>query len=415
MHTFHLISKKIINLGNIDSISENNIFNFDNIYKISFFIYIQKEYTISSKYKLLNETTTNIFHTNEINEQFFNYFSKIQKTYHAFSRLAFIYKYKRAKIMIETDLFMNELKENDKYIYCLFQNNCKYLFNIRDLIKIIDNSIANTCHYFNNPIPIKNPYNNIVLNKSTLYNIYFFVRNKTLLYPELFYYFFKSNFNLNNFIKQHQNVLRNFSIKKNLKNSNNTTMCDNINCMIEEYNSFIKHRKYQIIIDDSFPKDLLIDIMKPYVELFLISQYSLIYSDRINAEKLLKHKLYKFNQFNPLFSRKTYKKNKISNSSLDVNKLLKFEYNKKHISFYESENIKDKHEFMTSHTDKLIECSDDDEDEDEADGDNERNGNNGNGNNGNGNNGNNNDDDNHHDNNDDDDDHDNDDNDMDIQ
>jgi hypothetical protein len=96
--------------------------------------------------------------------------------------------------------------------------------------------------------------------------------------------------------------------------------------MIEEYNSFIKHRKYQIIIDDSFPKDLLIDIMKPYVELFLISQYSLIYSDRINAEKLLKHKLYKFNQFNPLFSRKTYKKNKISNSSLDVNKLLKFEY-----------------------------------------------------------------------------------------
>ena len=48
--------------------------------------------------------------------------------------------------------------------------------------------------------------------------------------------------------------------------------------MIDEYNTFIKKREKQIIIDHSFPKDLLINIMKPYLELFLKSQYSLLYT-----------------------------------------------------------------------------------------------------------------------------------------
>ena len=64
---------------------------------------------------------------------------------------------------------------NDKNEFCLFQENNKYLFTIQDLIKIIHNSIANTSNFFNNPLAIKNPYNNMLINKSTLYNIYFFI------------------------------------------------------------------------------------------------------------------------------------------------------------------------------------------------------------------------------------------------
>ena len=211
MHTFHLISKKIVGIDNY-TISEPHIFS--NIYKISFFIFIQKTYSIQNKFMFLNEIIQNIFYTEEIKEKFLDYFNKIQKTYNAFSRLAFLYRYKKAKVMVNTDLIMNEIKENDKYIYCLFQNNCKYLFNIHELIKIVDNSIANSHHFFSNPMPIKNPYNNIVLNKSTLYNIYFYIQIKTSLHPELFYYFFKTNFDLNKFVKKHQYLLRNFSIKK---------------------------------------------------------------------------------------------------------------------------------------------------------------------------------------------------------
>jgi hypothetical protein len=356
MHTFNLISKKIVEIGNYDKVEPDpHIFN--NIHKINFFIFFQKIYSIQNKYKFLNETIENIFNTNEVKETFFDHFNKIQKTYNAFSRLALLYKYKRAKIMVNTDLILNEIKENEKYVYCLFQNNCKYLFNIHELIKIVNNSIANSYHFFNNPIPIKNPYNNIVLNKSTLYNIYFFIKSKTILHPEIFHCFFKTNFDLNKFVKKYQYLLRNFSIKNYLTNSSKNSICNNIDSMIENYNFDIYYRQYQIIIDQSFPKDLLIKIMKPYLELFVTSQYSLLYTDRIQCKKLLKKKLYEFNKYNPLFGRKTYKKKQLNfiENAENSNTAERFEYNTKHISFCESENSKDKNDFMTNHSSYLIE------------------------------------------------------------
>jgi len=357
MHTFNLISKKIVEIGNYYDKAEPDPHIFNNIHKINFFIFFQKIYSIQNKYKFLNETIENIFNTNEVKETFFDHFNKIQKTYNAFSRLAFLYKYKRAKIMVNTDLILNEIKENEKYVYCLFQNNCKYLFNIHELIKIVNNSIANSYHFFNNPIPIKNPYNNIVLNKSTLYNIYFFIKSKTILHPEIFHCFFKTNFDLNKFVKKYQYLLRNFSIKNYLTNSSKNSICNNIDSMIENYNFDIYYRQYQIIIDQSFPKDLLIKIMKPYLELFVTSQYSLLYTDRIQCKKLLKKKLYEFNKYNPLFGRKTYKKKQLNfiENAENSNTAERFEYNTKHISFCESENSKDKNDFMTNHSSYLIE------------------------------------------------------------
>jgi len=367
MHTFHFISKKIIDIDNCKDYK--HIFN--NIYTITFFIFIQKTYSIQDKFKFLNETISNIFHTAEMKEQFFDYFNRIQKIYYAFSKFAFVYKYKKAKIMVNTDLIMNEIKENDKYIYCLFQNNCKYLFNIHELVKIIHNSIGNSYHLFSNPTPVKNPYNNIILNKSTLYNIYFFIREKTILQPELFYYFFKTNFNLKHFVQKYQYILRNFSLKNYFKNSTKKTICDNIDCMIEQYNLHIKYRKFQIIIDDTFPKDVLINIMSPYLELFLISQYSLLYNDRINAKKTLEKKLYEFNKYNPLFSRKIYEKRLSSTMNNRIEIVQKFEHNKIHIPFYESENMKDRNNFMTNHMENIDNLRQVEQDNDDGDDDND--------------------------------------------
>jgi hypothetical protein len=257
------------------------------------------------------------------------------------------------------------IKENEKYVYCLFQNNCKYLFKIHELIKIIDNSISNSCEFFSNPISIKNPYNNIILNKSTLYNIYFFVKNKTILHSEILYYFFKTNFNLNDFTKQYQYLLRNFSIQSYLTNSNQDIIIDNIECMIDEYNTFIKKREKQIIVDHTFPKELLIKIMKPYLELFLKSQYSLLYTYRIYCKKILRQKLIDFNKFNPLFGRKFY----IIKKDIFLNKINSFEYNTKHISFYNSGNNEEKTSYMTSHINNISEerSSDSESDSDEDD------------------------------------------------
>ena len=363
MQTFDLISKKIIGI-------ENETFLFTNIHKLNFFIFLQKDYSSKNKFIFLKETIENIFYTEEIREKFLDYFNKIQKTYNAFSRLAFLYKYKKAKIMVNTDLIMNELKENDKYVFCLLQNSYKYFFKIHELIKIIENSIANSCHFFSNPISIKNPYNNIVLNKSTLYNIYFFLRTKSILHSDIFYCFFKTNFHLNNFIKKYQYLLRNFSLKSYLKNSSQYVLVENIECMIDEYNLSIHRREKQIIIDKTFPKDVLIKIMKPYLELFLKYKYSLLHIDRILCKNLLKEKLIEFNKFNPLFGRKNYIiKNNSSNNNVSCIK-----YNTKHISFYNRDNEQEKTNYMNSHdiNSSIVEV-DDDSDSD-TDNDEENNG-----------------------------------------
>jgi len=366
MHTFHLIIKKIID---IDTIATKNLQIFSNIHKINFFIFLQKEYTIQNKFAFLKDILKNIFNTDKINEEFINYFNKIQKTYNAFSKFSLIYRYKKAKVMVDTDLILNEIGENNKFVYCLFQNNCKYLFNIHELIKIIHNSIAHSCHFFSTPIPIKNPYNNIILNKSTLYNIYFYIQNKTVLHPELFYYFFKTNFNLSKFNSEYQHLLRNFAIKNYLNNNSKDVIYNDIEYMINEYNEVIKYRTHQIIVHHTFPKDLLIEIMKPYLLLFIKSHYSFMYTDKLIAKKLLEQKLYEFSKFNPQFGRKIYKKP--VNITIGINKTKFFQYNTKHIAFNESENVKDKNEFMKSHATKLSEelndYYDDDDDDDNND------------------------------------------------
>lgn len=53
MHAFHLINKKLIGI-------EGEI-NFDNIHKINFFIFNQKEYSIKDKYIFLSQILSNIF------------------------------------------------------------------------------------------------------------------------------------------------------------------------------------------------------------------------------------------------------------------------------------------------------------------------------------------------------------------
>ena len=340
MHTFNYIIKKLIDI-------DNNNTKFDNIHKVNYYIFNQKEYSIQNKFIFFNETLHNIFINKQMHEEILDNFYRIQKVYHGFARLAHNYKYKKANLIIETDLIMNPIKENSKNVFCLYQNNYKYLFNIQELIKIINNSIANSTHFFNNPIPIKNPYNNLILNKSTLYNIYFFIKMNTLLNPEIFYYYFKTNFNLNNFVKEYQHLLRDFSIQTYLNNSSKEILHDDVINMIDEYNYISVKYEKQIIVHHEFPIDKLIEIMKPYLKLYLLSHYSLIYVIREKSKKKLLQELTIFKKFNPLFGRRSIK--------IKRNGLSEVSFNMDYDQFNKNENMKDTSEFMINHASKLIE------------------------------------------------------------
>jgi len=179
--------------------TENNIFssNFDKtdkiniLYKALFQSLLWEEITVYKKFSFLNKSLQDIFlRENDKKEEFIYYFCKIQKTYNALNRFAFKYKYNKSKIVVNTDMGLNEINEAQKNILCILHKNAKYLFTANDIVNIINTSLINNYEFFAEPLCIKNPYNNLPFTKSILYSIYLFIKFKTNLRPELLFHFF---------------------------------------------------------------------------------------------------------------------------------------------------------------------------------------------------------------------------------
>jgi hypothetical protein len=185
------------------------------------FLYSTK---LKTKFQFFNDTINDIFICNKTYDfihDFTYLFYKIQKTYNAFRKLSYIYKYKKATIVVDKDMELNEIYENSKNIICIYQNNSKYLFNVKDLIQIINNSLTNSVSFFAEPIYVKNPYNNLPFNKSTLYNIYFYIKFNTNIYAEFVFKYFQTNFDLTIFLHNNEHLIREHSIKNYVMKSPN--------------------------------------------------------------------------------------------------------------------------------------------------------------------------------------------------
>lgn len=309
MNTYSLIIKKIIK-------TDNNFFKYDyendgikGIFKICFNILLNKDLNIKNKFKFFIETLNNFCIKGKIEEEFIAYFCKIQKTYNVLNKFVHNYRYKKSKLVVNTDMCLNELNANDKNVMCLYHNNSKYLFHINDLIKIINSSLTNSYMFFAEPTNIKNPYDNIAFNKSTLYNIYFFIRYKTDFFPELFFKFFYVDFNLTAFKNSNEYLLRKYAIENYVFKSPSNTLIDEINNMIYFFNDFCEHYNVnnKILINKDFPKDILLRVMKPYLLIYFISQYSYFKRDKDDANRQFYVLLIRFNKFNPQFGRKKYR------------------------------------------------------------------------------------------------------------
>ena len=187
-------------------IIEKSTENFNDYFYKSVFSYFSIEeniVNIKNKYLFLQEINRNIFYTEEMKNNIIRFFSQIQKTYFAFSKLALHYKWKKSKIVIETDLGLNPIKLNEKNVICVFHQENRYLFIVSDLINIFTTSLTYSPNFFSSPLTIKNPYNNLPFSKSNLYNIYFTLFFKCIPIPEIIQKFFQSNFDLDFFEMRH--------------------------------------------------------------------------------------------------------------------------------------------------------------------------------------------------------------------
>lgn len=285
---------------------------------------------VKHKYKIFDiHIVNNILISNVLRDKLFDIFFKSQKVYNGFAKLANIYRYKKYKTVISDDLTLNPLDEKNPYTFVLLQNNCKYLFSIRDLINVVETSLLNNTRFFSEPISPKNPYNNMKLNDSSLYNIYF-KKKETLLGSQLFDMYYLSNFSLEKFRLDNEVFLRDITIKNYTYKSPPNILRSSIMQMLNS-NSFTKKLK----IDKDFPNDLLADIFRPFLYNYLLIYYNFIGVEKSHVFDIqLNDKLCSFYNYNPNFGRKYIQKTTIF-GKIEQNIFM----NSNHLNFYNKKII----------------------------------------------------------------------------
>jgi len=298
-----------------------------NMYRILLEKELDYKSFVKYKFSFLTNVLENMFYNEETKDLYFSYFSKIQKTHFAFMRFARFYKYKKAVVQISSDLYMNELDEKQRNVFVLFQNNCKYLFSASDLVNIMNNNLSNSYLFFSEPLIPKNPYNNIAFDIATLYNIYFFMKNRPFAMPVLYQQFFNVDFDLEIFREDNEQLIREESIKRYVYSTSPNILYNTVVSMIESLKS--NNPKYKILcIHKNFPKTKLVEIMRPYLHLYYLSKFYVVGTEKItNSYEILVKKFDLFVRFNPYFGRKLFKKD-------NKNKILVDNYDDNHMNFY---------------------------------------------------------------------------------
>jgi hypothetical protein len=334
----------------------NNIKTF-NVWEPNFFLYVycsNLQYSnntnakyanktfIEKKFYYLKQLLDNIFLNDDSKSAILSVFSKVQRTYYAFAKLANIYRYKKSSIKINVDLYMNELNPNKKSVITILQGDSKYLFLGSDLVKTINSSLLNSSYFFAEPLQPKNPFNNIPFNKSTLYNIYFHIKYNCIINPILFHLFFKANFDPKKFLYDNECIIRDTYIKNYAENSPANVLYRDLVPMLAVNRRFTK----KLLIHDDVPMDQLVDIFRPYFYLFYLNKYGVYGIDKSRRAFIeLKTKLRAFVEYNPMFGRKMYKSEKrfeevkcpeTNTITTDIKISRKYSFNLSHMNFYKN-------------------------------------------------------------------------------
>jgi hypothetical protein len=253
-----------------------------------------------TKFSVLYNMLYNDFVPKQLKEKLLDVFSKAQRHYLSLNRFLNIYKHKRFPTVVTNDLSLNPLRPEDPQTVVILQNKSLYLFLLRDLITIIENALCNSPYFFASPLSPKNPYNNEQFSDSTLYNIYFKMKESSCLPSIAFHMFFLDQFNKNDFLNNNESLIRDIAINKYVLNTPAESLYQPILTMLKS--NFYTNK---LVIDPLFPKNLLAEIFRP----FLLYYYNIHYTRKGEHYKnACSHefniKLKKFYEFNPLFGRK---------------------------------------------------------------------------------------------------------------
>ena len=277
---------------------------------------------IYEKYRNFYQILDNTFMLDHHKANALELFCKTQRTYWAFSRLARIFKIRRAKLQVSCDMYMTPIDPVKTRAILIYQRGANYLFKLSDLINIIHNALSNSPYHFADPIFPKNPYTNIRFSIGAMYEIYYQIRHSDYKMPVLLNAFFQESFDLKRFVYNHEAIIRDVYLEDYVKKTPANELYLETLFMIKIFN-----RPKRLRIHNEFPKDRLVDIMRPYLRLYLIHEYSISdTSKRSESYEVLREKMNKFIEYNPQFGRKIMKRSSGSSS-------FHIDFNDKHVDF----------------------------------------------------------------------------------
>lgn len=248
------------------------------------------------------EHVENPFYSSSQKSELWDIFMKTQQTYNGFEMLSRLWKIKHASVKVSTDLYMNPITVKKGRTMSIYQNGSLYLFTIPDLINVCNSSLMHSPDFFCEPYTPKNPYTNIPFSNAILYSIYDTIRHSNYRMSNLLHLYYLCNFDIDLFYYKHEAFIRDEYINNFIKTTTNNDLYPHVREMLKKV--VIPNK---IIIDKDFPRDLLCNIMRPFLKLYLIHSSSISnteYRYRVYFE--LKYKLSMFQEYNPAFGRKIF-------------------------------------------------------------------------------------------------------------
>ena len=261
----------------------------------------QKDITVVMKFHIINDFQNNPFVSIEKKKEIFNFFSLAQKAVLGFSKLSQIVKMRKCRhYESECDLCLEPLSTlNPKFIVPIIQRNTLYKFRVHDLIRLIQNGLVYAPELFSEPQLAKNPYTNLPFSVTELYNIYFHILKANMKVPILFKIYFLSNFDMTTLLDKYESVLRDESIKCNLKEMDNYDKYDEIMDMVDKY----KRVMSSICIHTDFSQDKVVERFDHTLIHFMYSKYSYNPAFKLKHKNIVINLLKKVNSETPAFGR----------------------------------------------------------------------------------------------------------------
>jgi hypothetical protein len=194
---------------------------------------------------------------------------------------------------------LEPLSENPTHLVDIIQNGWVYTLSIRDLMKIVKNSLLMADDMISNIQFPKNPYTNSRLTKEFLYKTYIKMHMNHMIIPNLFTLFFRTGFDLKRLYLWNEGYFRNEIAYHYYSNESLDEKYESIIFMLRAYNSCFDFLK----IHPNYPKKIVVEAFLQMLNTYSLQQYSLYPSLKAYLDKTIIQKIHDFEESYPNFGK----------------------------------------------------------------------------------------------------------------